>query len=588
MATPKTVEIHSNELQGIALTPTVPSQISSTTEKPCSPPHHHTTDPGQELLKKSDRIPNILPHGDLAGKPDHCFGLYETPVARSVWAIDTTQRPYLSYLKSISEGWPHITWLADFMEVGTSPLKWKFLVKEDIDERAKRTRVAILDFSEDGEKPTRKDIQSSAALRELFSDHDFNHDPAYARLIIVEDLSRDVIETLGAQYDIDPLFFRSQVSDYLWYKTEDAWVELNDLDHVAAERNFFNIRYMRPRYFTTEKSIDDAKEELGTFNVLRRLEQDLSWRVRQMRKPKGATVGVVRSKTSLWLRRNKPGETGILGILIVDPTLREGYPLWGGPRNLQPCPSMHEKVVPQGPPRTTLFEDVIHYIRNMSKEDIKEIKVQPRALGITISTLVATEWKTVVSYIITGLTQIEWELEHEDYRDSIGLEGLLDRLHPLRRLIPVYHAMVDETLNTILNATKIHTSTAAGIHLRKLNKDFESILDDIKRLQIRTQNIIGLATTIISMEENARAMKMNKNLVRVTYLAVVFAPMAFVSSFFSMTPNLKDLTQTIWVYFAVTVPLTILCLGLANHRRVVKLVKWLSCDGPRVKRKEKN
>ena len=226
----------------------------------------------------------------------------------------SSSRPYLEYLKTISEGWPHITWLADFMEVGTSPIKWKFLTEEETEQRAKRTRLAIIDFPHEGES-TRRDIQSSEKLTQLWND--FNHDPDYARLFIVEDLSRDVIEALGAQYDIDPLFFRSQISDYLWYTTRDPWVELNDLDHVANERNYYNMRFMRPRYFTCEESIERSKTELGSFNVLRRLERELSWRVRELRNPTGPTVGLLRSKASLWVRKNKGDEKGILGKVSV-------------------------------------------------------------------------------------------------------------------------------------------------------------------------------------------------------------------------------------------------------------------------------
>lgn len=34
-------------------------------------------------------------------------------------------QPYLSYVKDISVEWPQLKLLADFMEVGTDPLRWK-------------------------------------------------------------------------------------------------------------------------------------------------------------------------------------------------------------------------------------------------------------------------------------------------------------------------------------------------------------------------------------------------------------------------------------------------------------------------------
>jgi hypothetical protein len=198
------------------------------------------------------------------------------------------------------------------MEVGTSPNKWKFLSKEDTESRAKRTRVAVLDFSPNN-LPTRRDIQSSAKLSQMLEAYS-DPAPQCARLFVVEDLSRDVIEALGAKFDIDPLFFRNQISDYLWYNTKDPWVELGELEHIASERNFWTLRYMRPRYFRSEESINVGLRELGGFNVLRRLEQDLSWGVKKLRRMKDATVGVIRSKASLWIRENKAEEKGALGM----------------------------------------------------------------------------------------------------------------------------------------------------------------------------------------------------------------------------------------------------------------------------------
>ena len=245
---------------------------------------------------------------------------------------------------------------------------------------------------------------------------------------------------------------------------------------------------------------------------------------------------------------------------------------------------MHNEPPFPSPPRTSLFEDVIYYTTKMSKDDFLSIEKQHSALSIPILSIVAAEWLTVLNYITTGLTKIEWELESPDYRkeDPSGLDSLdsaLERLHPLRRLIPVYRKFIKEVLLTILATSNLKSTPEKPCHLRKLRSEFESILERIDRLQIRTQNIISLATAIISIDENKRAMKMNKNLVRVTYLAVVFVPVQFVSSFFSMTPDLGSLNQTFWIYFVVAVPLTALRLTIADPSRVARTFKRLTNKG---------
>jgi len=161
---------------------------------------------------------------------------------------------------------------------------------------------------------------------------------------------------------------------------------------------------------------------------------------------------------------------------------------------------MHSPVPPPAPINSH-FESVIHYTLQMSQDNISSISSNPHTLGVPILSIVAAEWLTVVTYITTTLTKIEYELENTQYRDSsTGLTGALDRLHPLRRLMPVYRTMITETLTTILNPSHPLCSPLDDNQtpiLPKLHGDFTAILDAIDSLQIRTQNIISLATTSI-------------------------------------------------------------------------------------------
>ncbi|CAG8959785.1 hypothetical protein HYFRA_00001692 [Hymenoscyphus fraxineus] len=534
--------------------------------------------PKDKVLEKAAE-PNskILPHSNNLDEEEvrYIGGIYDKTIHRSNWKIhDLTQMPYLEYLKSIAEEWPHITWLADYMEVGTSPIKWKFLTEKNIKERAEKTKVAVLEFSKSGDEPMRKDFHLIGRLRDYVNE---TTDPEYARLFIVEDLSRDVIEILGAKYDIDPLYFRSQISDYMWYNTTDPWAELDDLPHIARERNYYNIRYMRARYFESYDHLDHAKKELGGWNVLRRMEQELGWRARNKLQKERAltdsTVGLLRSKTALWISQTKDDKKGIIGVLVCDPTLAGGYPLWEGPRNLNPCPSMHAQDRRSRERPKSVFEEACHYSVTMDPEHIKAIEREPRALGIPIISLVASEWMTVTNYLVTSFTKMESQLESPEYREK-RVEELLDQLNPLRRPIPVYRKMVAETLNAIFDVENEDPERLGDTnnvqHLSKLRMDFEHILKTIDQLQIRSQNIVSLVTTTIGVEETKRAIRMNQHMVSLTYVAVLFAPMAFISSLFSMNANIGDLKHTTWIYFVVAIPVTSICLFVTLYFKRMK------------------
>lgn len=81
-------------------------------------------------------------------------------------------------------------------------------------------------------------------------------------------------------------------------------------------------------------------------------------------------------------------------------------------------------------PRTSLFEEVIHYTMRMSKQDIQQLPTQPSNLGLAILSIAGAEWLTIIKYITTRLIQIEYELEDPLFRTPYGLDDCLKRLHP--------------------------------------------------------------------------------------------------------------------------------------------------------------
>lgn len=201
------------------------------------------------------------------------------------------------------------------MEVTTSPLKWRHISAKDRDTRAKRTRVALIDFPKDvNGKPERRTINGIEELHRLFAESTFNHNPDHSRLFVVEDLSRDVIEALGSAYDVDPLFWRGHISDYLWFNTRDPWVELEELPHITRSRNYFNFRYAHPRYFKGKETKQYARREAGSMNVLRRLDDDgiNTHRLDE----ESAGVCLFRAKASFWIRPNTETQKHALGEIF--------------------------------------------------------------------------------------------------------------------------------------------------------------------------------------------------------------------------------------------------------------------------------
>lgn len=74
----------------------------------------------------------------------------------------------------------------------------------------------MLEYPKQNGAVVKTEIKKASALKKYFSQP---RDDASVRLrlFVVEDLSREVIETLGSKFDIDPSFFREHLVDYVWY-----------------------------------------------------------------------------------------------------------------------------------------------------------------------------------------------------------------------------------------------------------------------------------------------------------------------------------------------------------------------------------
>ena len=129
-----------------------------------------------------------------------------------------------------------------------------------------------------------------------------------------------MIEEFGSRYDTDPSFWRYHLSDFRWYNSPDPWVELDELPHISRERNFWTIRYVHPRHFRTEESFRRAILETGTFNVLRRLDEDPGHRSPYFSISHGGPIDslvcLCRRKVSLWLQPCMGEQKGTVGEQI--------------------------------------------------------------------------------------------------------------------------------------------------------------------------------------------------------------------------------------------------------------------------------
>ncbi|KAI1110941.1 hypothetical protein F5Y14DRAFT_336572 [Nemania sp. NC0429] len=580
-------------------------------------------------------------------------------VQREEWKIqpEASIGPYLQYVRAMSAEWPHLRPLADFMEVGTDPSRWRNFHGNDRknaytypdnpeerqraqSERVDRTHVKQLKYRTDG---TVKSVENYTTPEQLenalkaLSAGEEGRNPANAvvtfKLFVVEDLSRKVIEQLGHHFDIDPEFFRDHIFDYAWFNIRDPFWNPPILNMDTAARNWCQIRFCRARYFPSSTLLNKAQDVANTFNIGRKLYEDenkaywdtdispklvrhraplktglienvKSWFAvlyKSIRKNKlideelplqqrgrmtitnqeeqlgeegiDGKVGLMRTRATFW--KGKEGDCDI-GILLLDPTIKEGFPLWRGYRNWDPKPSAQEpgpyrlkSCVPsltrsgsEPPIEASFFEDFIYWAQRRAIPHLPNPAHVPYIPLFALLRLVCAEWLTLSEYIKARLSQVDWEVTHpEEFLTQTQIDTILKKLHTWRRLVPLYREMLSETKSRVLNFNP--TSMANGQNTKLLNPyigEFLVVLSQMEEYEERIDRLTTVVTSAINILDSRRVE-------RLTLLATLFVPLSLVGTLFSMTEDISQIGAT-FGYWAV-----------ASSVLLVTLLSWAWLTG---------
>ncbi|KAJ8117965.1 hypothetical protein OPT61_g961 [Boeremia exigua] len=495
--------------------------------------------------------------------------------------------PYLNHVKRLSKNWTNLQQLVEFMAIGTTPLQSPYFKDGEREERVSRTKVTFIEFRPE-KKPHVTPITKHTELRETLNGLASETAIPPLRLFVVEDLSQQVIELLGARFDIDPLFFREQIEDNVWHNLRDTGAMPPSLTCSTRQRSWFRIRNMRLRYHKTDASFQAAKLEATAWNVSRRPDNDNNhWAHKDEVERDGsgkvvnkAVVSILRTRTNIWIGKDKKSEDGTVGIILLDPTLKAGNPLWHDRTNWLPTTGMDEDSPPLPASNKTWHSDIVAMTSAYPWFEIESgHTIGSQVLAVPTLYTICAEWLIVCDYVRTRLSQIEWEIEIPDvFRDkekddvrskSQIIADSLKRLHTWRRHIPVFRDMVTEALQQALPAAErlispSSTTEDAARIFDDIKPDFNRILDNLKELQDRVDRLTEIVTSEINIEDSNQSREDNHNLTRLTWLATTFIPMSFISAFFSMNESVAELKYTYGWFFLTAIPFTAICLFIAR------------------------
>lgn len=116
--------------------------------------------------------------------------------------------------------------------------------------------------------------------------------------------------------------------------------------------------------------------------------------------------------------------------------------------------------------------------------------------------------------------------------------------------------------------------------IAQLIEDYEHIASTLGIYGRRLEATVPIVTSLIHMIDSQRSLIETANITRLTYLAMVFVPLTFVASLFSMNEEITSSIHCLELYFAVAIPMCALVFLIARPPKQVfrllasKIRKW--------------
>ena len=270
-----------------------------------------------------------------------------------------------------------------------------------------------------------------------------------------------------------------------------------------------------------------------------------------------------------------------IGIILVDPPINDSYfvtdkegciqkvhltsePFTGGFEDFLDPPSVHDDNPGRpGPGRQSLLEDILYYwsVDPSLRSNIQD----PPILSLACYPLriVASEWMNYIAVMRFSIK--EYEYSHDE---APGLIHQLNKLNEDLQSLQRWRRRGMSSRAKIRNTTrflKVNLKSDENSELwSSLIEDYEHIAVQLDEHSLRMESMLPVVASLVQIVDSRRSFTETANVSRLTILALIFVPLSFTSSLFSMNDEIGPGGNQFWVYFAVSVPMTLAVLFIAK------------------------
>lgn len=216
-----------------------------------------------------------------------------------------------------------------------------------------------------------------------------------------------------------------------------------------------------------------------------------------------------------------------------------------------------------------MFSSLLHYYRTYPPGFVP---AKPTILGVGYYPvrIVLSEWSVYTLLISRYFKYYEYSLQ--DMTNRLHDNDIVDLQRWRRR-----SKQSQNKLSMLAKFIDYGTQREGGQHWEMVLNDIQHVRQQLVYYSQSLEQIVMVATSMVQLFDSRRSILEAINVRRLTYIALIFVPLSWVASLFSMSDAYSPGHRNFWVYFATALPLVVIVLLLSAipYDRMKEVLKKL-------------
>ena len=190
-----------------------------------------------------------------------------------------------------------------------------------------------------------------------------------------------------------------------------------------------------------------------------------------------------------------------------------------------------------------------------SSEQIASVEKDSTRSSIFLKKIVASNLNVLLEFVWAKLSELERELGKFEGVELNYLAETLSNVNLFRRRLSWYYDEVEMNLRNLGISLEDGQDDEDG-------KELLNVLTRLQRYNEKIESLTPIVTGVLNVRQADISMRETRLVSKLTFVALVFIPLSFTASIFSMGGDFLPGNSLFWVYFAAALPITSIILGL--------------------------